>query len=72
MALPISGHPLRPIADFLGRSSSTIRWERRRNGWKTAPESGTMGRPTITGGYDAPRAQARAKRLRRKHSQSAR
>ncbi len=70
MALTRSGQSLRLIADSLGRSPSTISRERRRNGWKTAQERGSMGRPAIAGGYDAARAQARAKRLCRKPRQT--
>lgn len=66
MALTLAGESLRAIAEALDRSASTISRERRRNGWKSAAERGVMGRPAIAGGYDASRAQARAKRLRRK------
>ena len=66
MAMTLAGQSLRAIAEVLGRSASTISRERRRNGWKSATERGVMGRPAIAGGYDASRAQARAKRLRRK------
>lgn len=66
MAMKVYGASGRAIADALGRSQSTIARELRRNGYKTPDECGSLGRPRIAGGYDAGRAGARARRLRRK------
>lgn len=64
MALIGQGQSMRRIAECLGRSTSTVCRELRRNGYRTAAERGPLGRPTLAGGYDASRAGRRARRLR--------
>lgn len=64
MAMTLQRCSVRTIAAALDRAPSTVSRERRRNGWKG--ERGGVGRPTLTGGYDAKRAGARARRLRGK------
>lgn len=55
----------RSIARVLGRPTSTVTRELRRNGYKSTQETGPMGRPRIAGGYDAHRAGVRSRRVRR-------
>lgn len=66
MAMKLAHASGRAIALALRRAPSTIARELRRNGYRTPGECGPMGRPRIAGGYDATRAGARARRLRRK------
>ena len=56
----------REIAQVLGRATSTITRELRRNGYRPAQECGSMGRPRVAGGYDVVRAGQRARRLQRR------
>lgn len=65
MAMVQGGHSGRSIAMALCRAQSTIARELRRNGYKPPAGCGPIGRPRIAGGYDATRANARARRLRR-------
>ena len=65
MAMKVRGDSGRAIAAALGRAQSTIARELRRNGYLAPDECSGMGRPRIAGGYDATRAGARARRLRR-------
>jgi len=65
MAMKFRGASGRAIAATLNRSQSTIARELRRNGYLAPGECSGMGRPRIAGGYDASRAGARARRLRR-------
>lgn len=65
MLLLQEGTSGRQIAHRLQRSPSTIARELRRNGYKPPVACGPLGRPRIAGGYDASRAGARARRLRR-------
>lgn len=65
MAMKREDSSAREIAHCLGRAASTITRELRRNGYKTANEVGSMGRPRIAGGYDAHRAGVRSRRVRR-------
>ena len=48
------------------RARSTITREMQRNGWRPEAARPDRGRPSIAGGYYAPRADKRARRLRRK------
>lgn len=66
MTLAHQGASGRQIAQVLSRAQSTVARELRRNGYKPPAECGPMGRPRIAGGYDATRAGARARRLRRR------
>lgn len=54
------------IAAGLKRARSTITREMRRNGWRPEAQRADRGRPPIAGGYYAPFAQKRARRLHRK------
>jgi IS30 family transposase len=54
------------IAAALKRARSTITREMQRNGWRPEAARPDRGRPSIAGGYNAPRADKRARRLRRK------
>ncbi|MEZ2300137.1 IS30 family transposase [Variovorax sp. RCC_210] len=65
MAMKLQGSSARSISRTLQRAPSTITRELRRNGFKSDAELGTMGRPRIAGGYDAVRAGARSRRVRR-------
>ena len=65
MAMKLNGSSARSIAGALARSPSTICRELRRNGYKYDCEIGPIGRPRVSGGYDAGRAGARARRVRR-------
>ncbi|MCP5477966.1 MAG: IS30 family transposase [Rhodanobacteraceae bacterium] len=65
MARVVDSVSMRAIARELGRAPSSISRELRRNGYKPPAECGVMGRPRIAGGYDAARAGARCRRLRR-------
>ena len=64
MAMTAAGQSQREIARVLGRASSTIGRELRRNGHRL-PGGSYMGRPPLHP-YDATRAGQRARRLRRK------
>ncbi len=66
MVLQAQGVSRRQMARVLGRASSTIVRELRRNGCRRAGKHCRMGRPRLIQGYDAARAGARARRLRRK------
>ena len=65
MAMKQQGSSTRSIAASLGRAPSTVSRELRRNGWRAEDELGPMGRPRVAGGYNAMRAGARARRVRR-------
>ena len=65
MAMKLQGASARAIATALSRAPSGISRELRRNGYKPVSELGPMGRPRVAGGYNAQRAGARARRLRR-------
>lgn len=65
-AMKLENHSARAIGRALQRSASTISRELRRNHWRPDHERGSMGRPTVAGGYNAQRAGQRARRLRRK------
>lgn len=65
MAMKCAEKSAREIARCLGRSTSTITRELRRNDYKAAHEVGRAGRPRIAGGYDAHRAGVRSRRVRR-------
>ena len=54
------------IAAGLQRARSTITREMRRNGWRPSAPGPRRGRPPLAGGYYAPFAEVRARRLRRK------
>ncbi len=54
------------IAAGLKRARSTITREMHRNGWRPESQRADRGRPPIAGGYYAPFAEKRARRLRRK------
>lgn len=54
------------IAGGLKRARSTVTREMHRNGWRSEADRADRGRPPIAGGYYAPRADKRARRLRRK------
>jgi IS30 family transposase len=54
------------IAAGLQRARSTITREMARNGWRREPAGVPLGRPPIAGGYYAPAAERRARRLHRK------
>ncbi len=54
------------IAAGLMRARSTITREMHRNGWRPEGLRSDLGRPPIAGGYYAPRAEKRARRLHRK------
>lgn len=64
MALRVQGCSVRAVARVLGRASSTVTRELRRNGERPAGGRPLMGRPRRVGGYDASRAGERARRLR--------
>lgn len=64
-AMKLRGESCREIARTLERAPSTISRELRRNGYRSEHEVGSMGRPRIAGGYNAVRAGARARRVRR-------
>jgi transposase, IS30 family len=66
VALQAQGASGRRIAGVLGRASSTITRELRRNGACLAGGRVLMGRPRLLPGYDATRAGERARRLRHK------
>mgnify|MGYP001391564749 CR=1 FL=1 len=66
MALRSQGAGVRQIARALTRAPSTILRELRRNGDQLGRRTPAMGRPLRLPGYDARRAGARARRLRRK------
>jgi IS30 family transposase len=66
MAMTVQGNSVREIAVVLERAPSTIGRELRRNGYHSPAERGSMGRPTICGGYDAARAGRRALYWRRR------
>ena len=66
MAMQAQGASSRQMAVFLHRASSTIARELRRNGHHAPGAHKPMGRPRLIPGYDATRAGARARRLRRK------
>ena len=51
------------IAASLGRHRSSIIRELRRNGWKSASDVRSVGRPPIAGGYSCNQANGRAKKL---------
>ena len=60
------GLSLRSIARSLHRPVSTVSRELKRNGWKPAlPRAGRRGRPPVTGGYRAVRAEQRARQVER-------
>ena len=65
MALSMQGSSARAIAGTLQRAPSTITRELRRNGFQRDAEQCAMGRPRVAGGYNAQRAGARARRVRR-------
>ena len=65
MAMKLGQSSARSIARALGRAPSTITRELRRNGYKCESEVGPIGRPCVAGGYDAHRAGARSRRVRR-------
>jgi len=65
MALSTQGSSARAIARTLQRAASTITRELRRNGFQREQEQCVMGRPRVAGGYNAQRAGARARRVRR-------
>ena len=48
------------IAVELDRSTSTVTRELQRNGWVRPVKIKSRGRPSVSGGYSAPIAQARA------------
>ena len=66
MALVGQGHSGREIARTLQRAQSTIARELRRNGHRAPKARVPMGRPRHVPGYDAVRANTRARRLRRR------
>jgi len=66
MAMQAQGGSGRQIAKVLGRTSSTVVRELRRNGCHRPGTRKPMGRPRSIPGYDASRAGARARCLRRK------
>lgn len=65
MALSEQGGSARAIARTLRRAPSTVTRELRRNGFQRESEQCPMGRPRVAGGYNAQRAGARARRVRR-------
>lgn len=65
MALKLQERSAREIARTLNRAPSTISRELRRNGYQAPCEQCVMGRSRIAGGYDAQRANRRARRVRR-------
>ena len=65
MALSSQGSSARAIARTLQRAASTVTRELRRNGFQREQEQCVMGRPRVAGGYNAQRAGARARRVRR-------
>ena len=65
MALTQQGCSARAIGRTLQRSASTITRELRRNGQQPANGRVLVGRPRLQPGYDAQRASARARRVRR-------
>jgi IS30 family transposase len=65
MSMKLQQASMRAIGQALGRAPSTISRELRRNGYKPDSELGPIGRPRIAGGYDACRAHARYRRMRR-------
>jgi len=65
MALSSQGSSARVIARTLQRAPSTITRELRRNGFQREHEQCVIGRPRVAGGYNAQRAGARARRMRR-------
>lgn len=66
MSMKVQGASGREIARVLGRASSTVVRELRRNGCRSAGQGRPMGRPRLVRGYDATQAGARARRLRHK------
>jgi len=66
MAMRSQGACVRQIARVLTRAPSTILRELRRNGDQRDRRAPVIGRPVRLPGYDARRAGARARRLRRK------
>jgi len=66
MMMQAQGASGRQMAAILHRASSTIARELRRNGHHLLGIRKPMGRPRLMPGYDATRAGARARRLRRK------
>lgn len=66
MVMQAQGASRRQMARVLGRASSTIVRELRRNGCRRAGKHCRMGRPRLVAGYDATRAGQRARQLRRK------
>ncbi len=65
MGMKAQGRSARSIAGLLRRSPSTITRELERNGYQSQAQQCAMGRPRVAGGYDASRAGARARRVRR-------
>jgi IS30 family transposase len=65
MAMKLQECSAREIARALSRSPSTISRELRRNGYQSEAQQCLMGRARVAGGYNAGRAGARARRVRR-------
>lgn len=65
MAMSLQGCSARLIGRTLCRAPSSISRELNRNGYLPDAHHAHLGRPRIAGGYDAVRAGARARRMRR-------